>query len=71
MNDYIDRMKQEKADLDERIIKAELFLKNNADLRCDKKTLLEIQIVVMQDYSEILQTRINKEEQEEGEITND
>lgn len=62
---YVDRMKKEKEDLDEKIVKARDFL-DKWDETGTRYLLLAAQITTMVTYSHILYMRINEEEARNG-----
>lgn len=66
MNDYKQRVKNEKAELDERKSKLDAFLGSEfiENVATDEQERLKRQLVVMEEYSSILQERIEAFEEE-------
>lgn len=61
MNNWIDRVKQEKKELDEKFERLKEFMKtahNNPDIDCHMLYLLTKQMMIMQEYSAVLGERI-------------
>lgn len=61
MNNWIDRVKQEKKELDEKFERLKEFMKtapDNPDIDCHMLYLLTKQIMIMQEYSAVLGERI-------------
>lgn len=65
MNTWLERVRQEKKDLDDKIAKLEIFMKdvpNNLSISIHSMYLMSEQLVVMKRYSYILGERIKEGE---------
>ncbi len=60
MSDFLERLKDEKSQLDERVMKLGTFLENEGhkDLAIEMQMLLSIQHKAMQTYKECLEARL-------------
>lgn len=71
MNNWIDRVKQEKKELDEKFNRLKEFMEtapNNPDIDCHMLYLLTKQMMIMQEYSAVLGERIIEGEKPSSKI---
>ena len=65
MKSWLERVREEKKDLDDKIVKLEIFMQtvpNNLDISIHSMYLLSEQLVIMKRYSYVLGERIKEGE---------